>query len=86
VPSGTDYDLEAFCDGCDDPDTRLVSDTAGNQTEEILMGWEDLELSDSSRDVWIRVNFYSSATCLEDDWRLDILGNFDNQLRTCPAL
>jgi hypothetical protein len=92
MPAGTDYDLEAWCDGC--TSTPVASSvTAGTTSETVQVRWPEkcLEVfglctgapsgSDSGRDVYIRVLYRSANTC--STWNLSVLGHTSGGSNTC---
>ncbi len=86
VPSGTNYDLFAYCDGC--TAVAASSTNGGSTAEMVIVRWEEETNafgfpsgSDSGRTVFIRVVFASGAVCSE--YTLTATGNQCGGPLTC---
>lgn len=85
-PAGTDYDLYAWCDGCDGDG---VSSRAGGSSEDsVILRWDESCTflgvptgSDSGRDINILVEFFSGDIC--DEYTLQVTGNSFSGDNTC---
>ncbi len=74
VPAGVDYELRAWCSGCEVG--RTVSSTNGTGVgEEIVVRWRDVSFVDSSRRIVIEVGFFMTPTTSCDPWTLTVVGN-----------
>ncbi|MCB9728158.1 MAG: putative metal-binding motif-containing protein [Deltaproteobacteria bacterium] len=92
MPAGTDYDLEAWCDGCSGSST-VQSVGVGTTVESVQLRWEEecLEVfglctgapsgSDSGRDIYIRVLYRQANTCAA--WSLQVAGHTAGGSNTC---
>ncbi len=85
---GTDYDLEAYCDGC-----SSVADSSlkgVGETDTVEVRWEEKCMfgiptsSDSGRYVYVRVVYAYAITC--DDYTLTVYGNTPVSSLTCSEL
>lgn len=87
VPSGTDYDLEMHCDDCNSSDATSVNGTG--QTDTTGLRWEEDTLlgcpsgSESGRDVFIKVTFYTGTVCT--DYTLTVEGDVCPSSDTCSS-
>jgi len=85
VPSGTNYDLYAYCSGCSG-----ISDSStagGSSNETVRLYWDDECVlgiptgTDQSRDIYIRVAHVSANVC--SDYTLTVSGNTGSGGQTC---
>ena len=84
-PSGADYDLFVYCDGCM---TLAGSSTqAGSAVDEVQIKWEENCIlgqptgTDSGRMIYIRVD--CTSVSIEDTWTLEVFGNTGAPTYTC---
>lgn len=86
VPTGTNYDLNGYCDNCSGADAS--STLTGSSNETMYMRWDEACTflgvptgSDSDRDIWIRVAFVSGNVCT--NYTLSVTGNACSGGNTC---
>ncbi len=79
VPAGVDYDLVAWCEGCEDDDEELRSSNGPGMPESILVKWAD-DSGDNSRAITARVIYIGGNAC--EPWELTYTGNRAGS-RTC---
>ncbi|MGM0576891.1 MAG: putative metal-binding motif-containing protein [Myxococcota bacterium] len=94
VPSGADYDLDAWCDDCTVGAT-VTSSTSGSVNEVVKVAWREKCLedpifgfctgapsgSDSGRTIWIRIRHAVANTC--STWSLTAEGDTGAPSNTC---
>ena len=89
VGAGTDYDLEAWCDGCSTSPVASSSN-GGTSTDSVIVRWDEKcsflgtpTGSDSGRYLYARIKFASGNTCA--NWSLTVQGNPSGGSNTCGS-